>query len=266
MSTLPRQSTDNIIHRGEFRTGMEHGLNSGVIETAIQGWESSAINIALGIINDADVRVKYAAHIKSISKEVRNSVVAGTMTVKEGAEFCNMMRDKLVIEYRAYTSAFGVASTELIKAKARGLDFYLNKYAQNSFRKDFLQLSAGERKAVYFEVILAAGRDNATVTKGIKELRSKGTMMLLLTGTLIVGEIINAKDRIREMVRQGSIVAGGIVGGTAGASLSFLCGPAEPACIGALMILGSDVGSKAGLKAYEVYSEEWQHFQEWMRN
>lgn len=77
--------------------------------------------------------------------------------------------------------------------------------------------------------------------------------------------MIGAKDRIREAVKQGSIVAGGIIGGTAGASISFLCGPAEPACVGTLMILGSEAGAKAGLMAYEIHSEQWEVFQEWMR-
>ncbi|BAO88530.1 hypothetical protein [Caballeronia cordobensis] len=262
----PSKTADKLVYNGPFQTQREHELTESPLENFIRGFEAAANTIALNVLSDENVRSKYGEHIKRISNEVRGAVQSGEMTVKTGAEFCNQMRDKLFEEYRTYTSAFGVAKAEVLKAKAKGLDSYLNRYAQRLFRRDFLQLSTGERQAVYFEIIGSAGRDNASVTNGTKNLKAAGTVALLLTGVLVVGEIFAAKDRIAEAVRQGSIIAGGIVGGTGGAAMSFLCGPAEPACVVTLMVLGSDLGAKAGLKAYEVYSEQWQVFRTWMNN
>jgi hypothetical protein len=65
------------------------------------------------------VRRQYTAHIKEISDQVRQEVTSGNMTVKEGAEYCSQLRDKLFVEYRKYTSAVGVASAEKLKLQAR---------------------------------------------------------------------------------------------------------------------------------------------------
>jgi hypothetical protein len=53
--------------------------------------------------------------------------------VKEGAEYCNRMRDQLFVEYRKYTSSIGVAEAERLKLTSRGFDYYLDKYAQKQF-------------------------------------------------------------------------------------------------------------------------------------
>nr|WKF56003.1 hypothetical protein HUO10_000447 [Paraburkholderia busanensis] len=188
------------------------------------------------------------------------------MSVKDGAIFCNQLRDKLFIEYRKYTSAVGVARAEVVKLDARGFDYYLNKYSQIQFRKNFTELTTAERGAVYYEVVKSSGRGNDTVNSDIRKLRVRGNVFLLVTAILATGEIIGAKNKIKEMARQGSIVAGGMVGGgIAGFGVSFVCGPAEPLCAVALVYIGSNAGGMIGQLTNDAYQDELDEFMQWMK-
>lgn len=126
--------------------------------------------------------------------------------MKEGAEYCNQLRDKLFVEYRKFTSPQAVARAQEIKLNAKGFDFYLNKYAQQQFGRPFLALSETERGSVYYVVIESAGRDNARVTATAARMQALGKLLILFTAVLAVGEIVRAKDKVREAARQGPVL------------------------------------------------------------
>jgi hypothetical protein len=202
-----------------------------------------------------------------LSDDVKMRVSTGEMTPMEGAQFCNQMRDKLFLEYRKWTSAQGVAAAEEIKLKAKGFDYYLDKYAQDNFKKPFADLTQKQRGAVYYEVISAAGRDNAKVTAKAARLVRRAKVLILVTGIIAVWEITNAKDKLREAARQGNIIAASMIGGAvAGAAVSFICGPAEPMCAIATVAIGSNLGGMAGQVITNVYEEELQFFNSFVWN
>ncbi|WP_321853201.1 hypothetical protein [Paraburkholderia tropica] len=250
---------------GSYSTQQKHDLGAGILDAAIANWESAATKFGADAIKDANTRQRYAAHVKKISDEVRSEVANGTMTVQEGAEYCNRMRDQLFVEYRKYTSSVGVANAERLKLESRGFDYYLNKYAQKQFGKQFSDLSETERNKVYYSVIESAGRPNATVNAKVRKLQVRGKVFLIITALLAADSIINSQDKVKEAARQGSIIAGGMLGGgLAGFGVSFVCGPAEPVCAVALVYIGSSLGGMAGEALNDVYQDELDEFNGWM--
>jgi len=94
----------------------------------------------------------------------------------------------------------------------------------------------------------------------------RGSVFLVVTAILVTGEVIGAKNKVKELARQGSIIAGGMIGGgIAGFGVSFVCGPAEPLCALALVYIGSNVGGIAGEVANDAYQEELDEFMRWVK-
>ena len=264
-ATAQQQASAPVAFNGPYETKKEHPLRGSILQAAIDSYEESANRIAYDMIRDEAVRRKYQAHIKKVSAEVRAQVDSGAISVKEGAEYCNQLRDKLFVEYRRFTSPQAVARAQEIKLNAKGFDFYLNKYAQQQFGRDFLALSETERGSVYYAVIESAGRDNARVTATAARMQVLGKSLILFTAILAVGEIVHAKDKVREAARQGSIIAAGMIGGAAaGAAVSFICGPAEPICAVATVTIGSNLGGMAGQVMFDFYQDELDAFNELM--
>ena len=253
------------VFEGFFDTQTKHPLRAGIVDGAIADYVAIATKFGTDAIKDAQTRERYMRHIKEIADQVRQEVDSGNMTVKEGAEYCNQLRDKLFVEYRKYTSAVGVASAESLKLEARGFDYYLNKYAQAEFGKAFSDLSEQQRGKIYYSVIEAAGRSNANVNVRIRKLQVRGKVLLIVTALLATERIIDAKNKVKEVARQGSIIAGGLLGGgIAGFGVSFICGPAEPICAAAVVLIGTNVGGMAAEFANDVYQDELEEFNRWM--
>jgi hypothetical protein len=252
---------------GPYATKQEHPLSGTILQAAIDSYEETANRIAYDMIHDEAIRRRYQAHIRRVLAEVKAQVNSGAITVKEGAEYCNQLRDKLFVEYRKFTSPQGVARAQEIKLNAKGFDFYLNKYAQQQFGRPFMDLSAAERGSVYYAVIESAGRDNARVTATAAKMQLLGKSLILFTAILAVGQIVHAKDKVREVARQGSIIAAGMIGGAAaGAAVSFVCGPAEPICAVATVAIGSNLGGMAGQVLFDFYQDELNAFNQLMWN
>ncbi|MDR6444028.1 hypothetical protein J2794_000117 [Paraburkholderia terricola] len=257
----------NTIANGPFNTQTTHDIKSAILEAAIADYEAIGTTFAVNAISDDKVRQQYVKHLKDISDEVRQEVSRGGMTVKEGAEYCSQLRDRLFIEYRKYTSAVGIAKAEKLKLDARGFDYYLNKYAQAQSGKNFAALTIEERNAVYYTVLKKAGGANADVTTKVRQLRVSARVAIIFTAILATGEVVAAKDKVREAARQGSIIAGGMIGGSlAGLAVSFVCGPAEPACAIALVFIGSNLGGMAAEATNDMYQEELSVFMNWMND
>lgn len=253
------------VFEGSYSTQTKHALPSAIVDAAIADLVAIATKFGADAIRDAKTRERYMRHIKEIADQVHHEVDSGNMSVKEGAEYCNQLRDKLFVEYRKYTSSVRVAMAEEIKLEARGFDYYLNKYAQGQFGKPFDQLTEQERHKIYYAVIESAGRANAKVNSKVRTLRVKGKVALIVTAIFATGEIVGAQDKVKELARQGSIAAGGMIGGgIAGFFVSFVCGPAEPACAVALVTIGSNLGGMLGEVANDVYREELGEFNRWV--
>ncbi|REG58005.1 hypothetical protein B0G80_0644 [Paraburkholderia sp. BL6669N2] len=260
-------ATRNTIASGSFNTRKTHEVQTAILEAAIADYEAIGTTFAANAITDDMVRKQYVKHIKEISDDVRQEVAYGNMTVKDGAEYCSQLRDRLFVEYRKYTSAVGVARAEKLKLEARGFDYYLNRYAQVQFSKNFDSLTFEERHAVYYTVLKKAGGANADVTTKVRRLQVSARVAIIFTAVIATGEVVAATDRVKEVARQGSIIAGGMIGGgLAGFAVSFVCGPAEPACAVALVCIGSNLGGLAGQMTNDMYQEELPAFMHWMND
>ncbi len=259
--------TKNAITEGSYSTQTTHNIRSGILEAAISNYESVATLFATNAILDNSVRQQYVKHIRLISDQVRQEVDSGNLTVKEGAEFCSGLRDKLFVEYRKYTSAVGVAKAEKLKLESKGFDFYLNKYSNEIYKQKFDSLNTEQRNSVYFKVLSKAGQGNTGVTSKVRRLVISSRVAILVTAILAAGEIIGAKDKVKEAARQGSIIAGGMIGGVAaGLGASFVCGPAEPLCAAAVVMIAASAGGMAAEAANDLYQEELPVFIDWMTN
>lgn len=255
-----------IVAEGSFEVQQTHELPS-VLDVAIAEYEAAANTIAVNIISDHKVRQQYVRHIKELSDRVRQHVASGDMSVKEGAQYCSQLRDGLLVEYRKYTSSLGLAVAEKLKPAPRGIDYYLNKYAQAQFGKDFAALSAEEQSAVYYRVLNKAGEGNTQVTTKVRYLQAGARVMLVFTAMLATAEIIEADDKIREITNQGSIIAGGLIGGAiAGASTGWVCGPAAPACALVVGLIGSTLGAWGAKEANDLYQDELPVFMHWLND
>ena len=137
--------------------------------------------------------------------------------------------------------------------------------AQSSFPLPAPASHEALRLSVYYAVIESAGRDNARVTAATAKMQALGKSLILFTAVLAVGQIVRAKDKVKEAARQGSIIAVGMIGGAAaGAAVSFICGPAEPICAVATVAVGSNLGGMAGQVLFDFYQDELNAFNQLM--
>lgn len=248
---------------GPFPVNQQHDLD-GILQKALDAFEAAASRFATDCIKDAGARQSYMANIKRISQEVKAEVASGKATVKQGAEFCHQMRNKIMDETRAVTSAQSRAYAESLKAEGKTLTSLLDNYAQKLFKRPFSALSDVEKNKVYYSVIESAGRDRASVTAATRRLRVIGKVGLLITAALGVHAVATADNKPKEAIRQGAIVGGGMAGGwLAGIMVSTICGPGAPICAIAVVLIGAIGGGLAAEGATGVFDEELEEFTRW---
>ena len=249
---------------GPFAVNQEHELE-GPLRQAIDLFEAAASRFATDAIRDARLRQIYMSNIQRISREVRAEVDAGRVSVVDGAKFCQRMRNQIMAETRAVSSAQGRAYAERLKPEGKTLSWLLNKYARELFKRPYLSLTDVEKAKVYYAVVESAGRDRATFTAATRRLQVIGKVGLMLTAALGVHAVVVADDKPREALRQGATIAGGMVGGAlAGVVLAApLCGPGAVVCAVAIVLSGSVAGSLAAESLERIAEDELEEFAQW---
>ncbi|MGE5385429.1 MAG: hypothetical protein ACM3SV_06005 [Betaproteobacteria bacterium] len=252
-----------IEQKGTYSVNQRHELD-GLLQKSIEAFEAAASRFATDCIKDANVRQAYMTNIKRISREVIAEVERGAITVKEGAEFCHQMRNKIMEEARVVTSAQGRSFAESLKKEGKTLENLLDAYSKKLFKRPFSALSEVEKNKVYYSVIESAGRDRASVTVATKRLRVIGKVGLLVTATLAVHSVAIADNKPKEAVRQGAIIGGGLAGGwLAGLAVSAICGPGAPICAVAVVLVGGIAGGLAAESAVDAFDDELEEFTRW---
>ncbi|WP_024873590.1 hypothetical protein [Tolumonas lignilytica] len=256
---------DEIIFSKEFQAKQSHPIEDPkVVDAAISALESAAVKFSVDAINDANVRASYKSNINRIVTEVKAELSTKKITVKEAAEFCYDMRNKIMAEHRAYTSAQGLAVAEKLKSKPPSFAKLLDKYAQSLFSKEFSALTAAEQSKVYYSIIESSARDRASVTAATKRLRIMGKVGIVITIALAAAEIASAENKTKETMKQGITVGSGLVGGwLASLSVSTICGPGAPVCAIAIMLAGSIAGSLIGSSVADEFDDELEEFSKW---
>ncbi len=101
----------------------------------------------------------------------------------------------------------------------------------------------------------------------MRRLQILARVAIVFTAMLATVEVIQADDKVREISNQGSVIAGGLIGGSlAGYAVVPLCGPAAPGCAPAVVFIGSSFGGWAGKGMNDMYQEELPVFMHWLNN
>ena len=105
-------------------------------------------------------------------------------------------------------------------------------------------LSVAEQTAAWKEVVKAAGRPNARITKRIRRLGTFGRALIPVTIALSAYEVLSSDDTIQALARESANIGAGIAGGAAGGALAgLICGPAAPVCSSVGVFIGGVAGA-----------------------
>ncbi|MFC7421401.1 hypothetical protein ACFQNF_16165 [Iodobacter arcticus] len=258
-----QNTQSEVEYRGPYPLYQSHELSSP-LKQSIESFEAAAARFATDAIKDEHLRQQYKANISRISNQVKTDVAAGKISVKEGMDFCQQMRNKIMDEVRSYTSAQGLAVAEKKKAVGMTQEILLNKYSNSIFNKNYTQLNPSQKDKVYYAIIESSTRDSAKFTAGTKAMKIMGKVGIIATAIFAIGSIIIADNKVKETAKQGGILAGGAAGGLlAGLTVSMICGPGAPFCAVAIVLAGSIAGGLAGEAAVDSFDNELEEFSKW---
>jgi hypothetical protein len=226
-----------------------------VLEDALKGVETTALNFATRFINDSKVRLKYLKGVKRYSDELLKAVNSGELTPEAAATQANAFRNSMMESSRLASSDVGRAVAEQIKAKGKTLPELLEYYAGKKFGKSFSSLAKGDQDAVYLAIVESGGRANAGVSASAARWGKLGRGMLVITLAISIYNISTSDNIWRTTAREGAGLAGGLaVGAGAGAAAGWVTGPGYPVTVGVSAFVGGVLGA---LGMDYVFDEIW---------
>lgn len=278
---------DTITFFGTYPVNQTHSL-SGLLNAALQSFEASAQKIAIDSIQDNRARQEYIRHISEIPKLVRAEIDLGHVGLLEGVRFAQMLRNQVMQEARAATSAGGLAIAVRSKSTGRTQQYLLERYSVlitnqsgRSMHSDeleayvdsivegrtesvFKNLTTEQRTQVYYNIIDAAGRDKASFSTASTALAAAGKVFCAMTAILAIYSVATANDKLREANRHAALVTGSLLGGAlADMAVSSICGPGAPICAFVTIAVGSLAGSALTEKVNDMYQAELEEFAKW---
>ncbi|UVJ44659.1 hypothetical protein NVV94_03370 [Pseudomonas sp. LS1212] len=189
---------------------------------------------------------------------------SGNVSVKEAAEHCYEMRNKIMAEVRAKTSRSGVAITERKKVVSPALEQLLDEKAIKKFGRRFVELGAEQKNSIHYEIVESSARPNTKYNTLNKTLRVTGKVLIVVTITYAVYDIANAENKAKEAIKQGAVIGGGIAGTiAANAAVLTVCGPAAPVCTIALLLAGGASAGWLTSKVLDSFNDELEEFTKW---
>ncbi|WP_143188415.1 hypothetical protein [Burkholderia ubonensis] len=284
---IARNDDDSIHYTGSYPVNQQHQLD-GLLEKSLQQFEAAAQKIAIDFIQDAKFRQEYMRQIAEVPKLVRAEVAAGRVGLEEGVRFAQTLRNQIMKETRAATSAGTLAVAERHKKEGLSERFLLERYSvlqtepaakkmsvfelkqyvtnivEGRLPSAFDRLNAEQRAKVYYAIIDASGRDSVKFSGLATKLAATGKVFTAMTAILALYKVATSDDKVQEINRQGSIVGGSLLGGAlTGAAVSMVCGPGAPICAFVLIAAGSLAGAHLAEKGNELYQEELREFMKW---
>ncbi|WP_426203856.1 hypothetical protein [Pseudomonas sp. TWP3-1] len=256
--------SEPMLVTGSYVVQKAHMLENSPLDMAIAGFEGAATRFSVDAISDAKTRASYMASIKRMSIQTQADVSAGKISAREGVEFCQEMRNRILLEHRKFTSAQGLAFAERKKKLPPTLQEILDRYAKRAEGIDYEKLTPEQKSKVHYTILESSGRDNASISRGTKQMKIMGKVGLVITAAFAAYEIFNADNKQKETARQGMIIGGGAVAGRlAGLGAGAICGPGALVCTVAIIIAGSIAGSIVGSMAADSLDEELEEFSKW---
>jgi hypothetical protein len=241
-----------------------HSVDAEVLERALESFEGVAVKFSSDFIEDARQRDNYNRNVKRVKAEVLKQVANGSISAKEGAEFCYEMRNKIMTETRARTSVAGRAVAEREKVISPALEKLLDEKSGRKFGKRFNALGPRQKSTVHYEIIESSARPNTKFNIRNKMLRTIGKVLIVVTVAYVVYDVVNAQNKVKEVIKQGAVMAGGLSGTIlAGSAASLVCGPGAPVCAVALLIGGGIAAGWVASEVVELFDDELEEFTRW---
>ncbi|WP_310621603.1 hypothetical protein [Flexibacterium corallicola] len=232
------------------------GSDNRELERTLHALESAAFNFATRFIGDGKVRLDYQRQTCALSQRIRNEVLAGKITAKQGAHAATSIRNEILKASRFRTSDVGLAFAEAHKKAGRTFDDLLKKYSGEKFGKNFSSLTKAQQSEVYLELVDSAGRNSPKHTKAAARNLRFGRALVVVSITISVLNIIAAEDKVKATAKEGTVIAGGFGGGAAGgAAAGLLCGPGAPVCVTVGVVVGGVLGALGADYAFEWFWE-----------
>jgi len=257
--------TISTSYESKYNTNMEHPLDgTQILAAAKNSFESAAIKFSIDAISGANIRVRYINGIKRMSQMIQSEVDSGKISVRDGANFCNEMRNQILLETRKISSPQAKAYAELKKPNGPNLSESLDKYSVRLFKKPFSELTESEKDKASYAVIESSSRNQISISTATQRLRIAGKVGILITAAIAVHTILTANDKLSEAARQGTVIQGGVLGAyLAGLAVSSICGPGAPFCAIAVVIIGTTASSVVTESALDIYTDEIKEFRTW---
>jgi hypothetical protein len=241
-----------------------HPVDDEVLKKALESFEGAALKFSSDFISDAKQRDNYNRNVKRVKSEVLEQVKAGNILVKDAAKFCYEMRNKIMAEVRGKTSVHGVAIAEKRKRISVALEQLLDEKAVKKFGKNFVELGAGQRDFMYYEIVESSARPDAKFNTLNKVLNVSGKVLIVVTIAYAMYEVASADNKAKEGIKQGITIGGGLAG-TALASMgvSIVCGPGAPICTIGLMLAAGIASGWAASELADSLDDELEEFTKW---
>jgi len=217
------------------------------LEGALEDLKTQSINFGSRFIKDARVRSGYVRETEFVAKVIREEVMAGRLTPREGAREANKIRNAIMEAARVESSDLGRAIAVAKKQVGKSLPELESRYASELFGKEFESLAKVEKNQVWLEIVESAGRADPKMSLKIARLSKLGKGLAFVAVACAVYNVATAENKGRQLAKEGVTAGAGMIGGAVAAGL--LCGPGAPVCVGVaifvgggLSALGADIG------------------------
>jgi len=241
-----------------------HPVDDEVLERALESFEGAALKFSADAISEATQRENYNRNVKRVKAEVLTEVKAGRVSVKEAAEHCYEMRNKIMVEVRKMTSLQGRAVAEHRKRISPTLEKLLNDKSVAHFGRTFNELNSQQKTAIHYRTIESSARPDAGYNTANKVLRVTGKVLIIVTVVYAAYDIVSAENKAKEAIKQGAAIGGGVAGTVvSGVAFSWVCGPGAPVCTIGILLAGGIAGSWATSKFMDSIDQELEEFTKW---
>jgi hypothetical protein len=239
-----------------------------LLQIALDQLAAQALNFANVCISDAEVRANYLKRIAVISKEIRAQVDAKAITFQEGAEMANELRNDILAESRAASSAISRSVAVSEKPVGKTIQTLVDETLAKHFPgRGFNDLSFAERQVLFGKIIDASGRGSRKFVSAVPKLRIAGRACLIVTIAISAYTIWTADNKVRAGLHETIVLGGGFAGGAiAGAAAGLVCGPGAVVCSSVLFIVGGIAGSLAGEAVDSALDEQLNEVSRWFND
>lgn len=218
-------------------------------EEAIKALQGQLANAGTHLVIDANARMAYDREIGAMSRQLRAQARSGAITWAQAAAQAREMRNVIMEILRGRSTAVGRSLAEYIKRQGKTLNELIALKTLSKFgaKAEFPTLTTAQQNVVFTEIVVAAGRSNATITGIMRVMPYAGRGLLVWSIAMSVYTVAESDNPVSAAGREAATTGAAIAGGLASGALAGLaCGPGAPVCV----TLGAFIGG--ALAAFTV--------------